>query len=245
MENDDKPRLQLAPELVPEDDAGEPSNVQELHPVPPLFAVLERKHEAHIEAVKWGYEAEMRGHEAEKRATGLARQLAEQEQRYDEGIIIYRDLARPGLDKPVMERYFQWFEKNPVECLLITAGALYGAYQLGMWVWNIVVATQKPAMKRELNSALYEMRTRSELDKQELRASAREYLQANGEVHNHNTTRNVTETHHHNTTQVIEKAKWRTPKQGPQGARGPAPTEKQIDAAVSKYLARAGMRVEI
>lgn len=241
MENDDKPGLRLVPstpEAIEVEVEVEPSNVRVLHPMPPALAALESKHQAHLEAVKSAHEAEMR-------VTELARQLADSERRYAEGASISAELEKPGMSKPLMERYFQWFDKNPVECLVITAGVLYAAYQLGVWLWNIAVETQKPAMQRELNGALRELRARAELDKHELRANAREYLQANGEVHSHNTTRNVTETHHHHTTQVIEKAKWRTPKQGPQGPRGPAPTEKQIDAAVTKYLSRAGVRVEI
>jgi hypothetical protein len=239
MENDDKPGLRLVPSTPEAIEAEvEPSNVRVLHPVPPELAALERKHQAHLEAVQGKHEADMR-------ADSLARQLADYERRHAEGVSIGAELEKPGMSKPLMERYFQWFEENPLECLLITSAVLYAAYQFGVWVWNTAVATQKPAMQRELNRALGELRARAQLDGQQLRASAREYLQANGEVHNHNTTRNVTETHHHHTTQVIEKAKWRTPKQGPQGPRGPAPTEKQIDAAVTKYLSRAGVRVEI
>ena len=77
MENDDKPGLRLVPatrEAIEAEDKAEPSKVRVLHPVPPAIAALERKHEAHIENLKLLHEADMR-------ATELARQLEDFERR--------------------------------------------------------------------------------------------------------------------------------------------------------------------
>lgn len=246
--SDEKPKLHLVPDLGPEPESeAEPSNLVELRAASPMVMALrsmERKHQAHVEDVR----ARVR---AEEEARQLRAELASLRSHRAEGYGIRAELQRGSTERSLVERYVAWFERSPIECVLVTAAVAFAALKVAGIIWDLAMAAQRGAMMGELDRELVKLDARIS----EISADPR-IIEAE-----------VTNVHHHypvkRETKVVERSvpgprgdrglpgragakgprgyKGEKGSRGPQGARGRDATQAMVNDAVATYLNKNGI----